>query len=103
MLAVRADGIGACFKVQLGGYSVEQVHVLAEQGRGMTVYVDETGGYREAAGIDRPLRLQRSFGNGDNGAASDTDMALGVQTGFRIDDASVSDHQVIVVCHNRNA
>ena len=88
----RAD-----FHLQSRGDAIECLYPLAGQILPMLVQVDESRRDHKSGSMDHAFRLQRCVGDSRNASILNANVADRIRLGFRIDDASAHDHDVVLL------
>ncbi len=84
------------FHFQRRGYTVERLDALAGRFLAMLVQVNEARGHDQPCRVNDPPPAQRFGRDADDLAVAYSDVAYGVETGFRIHDSSALEHQIVL-------
>jgi hypothetical protein len=85
----------ANFELQCGGHTVHRLQTVACSGLVVLMEINEAGSDDKAGRVNDVHPNQRLLADDSNPAAANTNVADSVKRGFRIDDASAVDRQVI--------
>ena len=88
------DGIDADLELQRCRHAVSSLIAIAGQVLSVGVQVDKTGRHHEPRRVQHLPCRQRGFGNGDDLAIADADVAWGVEAALRVHHAATGDDEI---------